>query len=57
MKGYRVNSRAIAGYTVWATLIAWFVSPASPTWPESLVAGPMAIVAAFLTSAAGGEGK
>lgn len=46
--GYRLNPAAIAGYVLWATLIAWFVSPASPIWPETLVAGPIVLVAVWL---------
>lgn len=50
MKGWKVNGAVVAGYVTWATLIAWFVSPASPSWPESAVAFPLAAVAAFLVS-------
>lgn len=45
---YRINGAVAAGYVLWVTLVAWFTSPASPSWPETLVAAPVALVAVYL---------
>lgn len=47
---YRVNGPAVAGYVLWATLVGWYVSPASPTWPETIVSAPLILVAVYLVA-------
>lgn len=49
-KPVRVNVPVAAGYVVWVTLIGWFTSPLSPSWPETLFAAPLAVVAAVLVT-------
>jgi threonine/homoserine/homoserine lactone efflux protein len=46
--GWNVNRPAVAGWVLWLAMLAWFVSPASPSWPETLIAAPVVLVAIWL---------